>query len=127
MTGLGLAGSCTAGVPAYIRAGNQGRGNALARRSGYSAQKRRRELDKQKKREEKRERAQDKPSEDQDALVAEYLGLAVEPEDAEDQQSEDGDEESADEEGADKESADKQSADKEGNQDAPSNEGASAP
>ena len=69
-----------------------GKGYILSRRSGYSAQKRRRELAKQKKKKAKEERKLHRGDQDEESLVAEYLGLEVESEE------EETDEESVDEE-----------------------------
>ncbi len=61
----------------------------MSRRSGYSAQKRRRELAKQKKKAGKKERKLHKSEQDEESLVAEYLGLEVESEEETDEESED--------------------------------------
>ena len=60
----------------------------MSRRSGYSAQKRRRELAKQKKKAVKKERKLHKSEQDEESLVAEYLGLEVESEEETDEESE---------------------------------------
>jgi hypothetical protein len=73
----------------YIYWGTTGKGYILSRRSGYSAQKRRRELAKQKKRKAKEERKLHRGEQDEDSLVAEYLGLEVESEEETDEESED--------------------------------------
>lgn len=65
------------------------KGKVLSRRSGYSAQKRRRELAKQKKKAAKKERKLHKPEQDEDSLVAEYLGIEAESEEEMDEESED--------------------------------------
>ena len=57
----------------------------MSRRSGYSAQKRRRELAKQKKKKAKEERKLHRDEKDEDSLVAEYLGLEVESEEETDE------------------------------------------
>jgi hypothetical protein len=76
------------GVP-YIYWWRTRKGYVLSRRSGYSAQKRRRELAKQKKKEAKKERKLHRDEQDEQALVAEYLGLEVESEEETDEESED--------------------------------------
>jgi hypothetical protein len=59
----------------------------LSRRSGYSAQKRRRELAKQKKKEAKKEKKLNRSPQDEELLVAEYLGLDVDPEEDTDEEA----------------------------------------
>ncbi len=59
----------------------------MSRRSGYSAQKRRRELAKQKKKEAKKERKLNRSPQDEESLVAEYLGLDVDPEEDTDEEA----------------------------------------
>ena len=59
----------------------------MARRSGYSAQKRRRELAKQKKRQQKQKRRDNRSEENPDSLIAEYLGQEVPDDEAGDEES----------------------------------------
>jgi hypothetical protein len=73
----------------YIYYSGLRKGILLSRRSGYSAQKRRRELAKQKKRAAKKERKLHRSEQDEESLVAEYLGLEVESEEEMDEESED--------------------------------------
>jgi hypothetical protein len=73
-----------------------GKGFILSRRSGYSAQKRRRELAKQKKKKAKEERKLHRNEQDEESLIAEYLGLEVESE--EEETDEESEEEEQDEE-----------------------------
>jgi len=73
----------------YIYWSTRRKGKILSRRSGYSAQKRRRELAKQKKKKAKEERKLHRGEQDEESLVAEYLGLEVESEEETDEESED--------------------------------------
>ena len=63
----------------------------MARRSGYSAQKRRRELAKQKKRAAKQKRRANRTEEDQETLIAGYLGQEIPEEESGDEEASDED------------------------------------
>lgn len=64
----------------------------MSKRSHYGAQKRRRQLDKLEKREvKKRRKTEEKSSEDEQALIREYLGLPPLEEETDDESPEEGD------------------------------------